>query len=495
MAWVGTGVYGSAFRRSSRKGRGSVTPDGGVAEPSPQRVVMHDRQGVHSRYGPVLLITAPRERWTIPEARLPSARGIPPLPRPRSMTTDQTTETATSFASLGVAPDLVAELAANGITTPFPIQEMTMADAIAGRDITGKAETGSGKTLAFGLPMIMRVEKAKPKRPQGLVLVPTRELAVQVTRALAPLLELRGLTAVSVYGGAPMESQTSALVAGASIAIATPGRLIDLLERGALDPRDIRIVTIDEADQMADMGFMPQVRAIMSRLPEKRQTFLFSATLDHQVQELIDRYMTDPIDHRVESGSETVETMEHRFLKVHYMDKAKVVAELSRHNDRILAFTRTKAGADRLTKELKELGVASAPIHGDLPQRTREKSLSRFSDGDVNVLVATNVAARGLHIDGVDVVIHFDPPDDPKTYLHRSGRTARAGEQGLVVTLVEWDQVNEVLGIQRRADLNIPIVKMFSNDPRLAELATWQPPPEEAPFTAKSIKKRKRRGF
>ncbi len=316
-----------------------------------------------------------------------------------------------------------------------------------------------------------------------------------MTSSLAPLLNVKNLTAVAVYGGAPMGPQVDALESGASIAIATPGRLLDLLERRALDPRSISIVTIDEADQMADMGFMPQVRRIMAQLPAKRQTFLFSATLDHQVGELIDRYMTDPVVFEVESDTETVDTMEHRFLKVHYMDKAKVVAKISEYNDRILAFTRTKAGADRVARELKELGVAAAAIHGDLPQRKREQSLQRFAEGRIHVLVATNVAARGLHIDGVDVVVHYDPPDDPKTYLHRSGRTARAGEEGLVVTLVEWDQVNEVLGIQRRAELNVPIVKMFSNDERLADLFSWQPNPEEAPFSAKSIKKRKRRGF
>lgn len=411
------------------------------------------------------------------------------------MITRQITEDATTFASLGIDPDLVAELDSQGITTPFPIQTMTMSDALAGRDITGKAETGSGKTLAFGLAMVMRVTRGKPKRPQGLILVPTRELAVQVSRALAPFLQQRNLTAVAVYGGAPMGPQIDALKGGASIAIATPGRLIDLMERRAFDPQDVNIVTIDEADQMADMGFMPQVRTIMSQLPDERQTFLYSATLDHQVKELIDRYMNDPVVHEVDSQMETIDGMEHRFLKVHYMDKAKVVREISEHNDRVLAFTRTKAGADRLAKDLRDLGVSTALIHGDLPQKKREQSLSRFTDGAVTVLVATNVAARGLHIDGVDVVVHFDPPDDPKTYLHRSGRTARAGEDGLVVTLVEWDQVNEVLGIQRRADLNVPIVKMFSNDERLADLAAWQPPPEEAPFKAKSIKRRKRGGF
>lgn len=403
--------------------------------------------------------------------------------------------TTTSFADLGVADDIVDELESQGITTPFPIQTMTLPDALAGVDITGKAQTGSGKTLAFGIPMIMKVGASQSKKPHGLILVPTRELASQVTKTLEPLLKLRNLTAVAVYGGAPMGAQIDALDKGASIAIATPGRLIDLLERKAIDPREISIVAIDEADQMADMGFMPQVRKIMAQLPEARQTFLFSATLDHQVRELIDRYMTDPVEYAIESESDTIDTMEHRFLKVHYMDKPKVIQEISRYNDRLLAFTRTKAGADRLSRDLRDLGVAAAAIHGDLPQNKREQALQRFTDGEIKVLVATNVAARGLHIDGVDVVVHYDPPDDPKTYLHRSGRTARAGEEGLVVTLVEWDQVNEVLGIQRRAQLNVPIVKMFSNDERLADLFSWQPNPEDVPFSAKSIKKRKRRGF
>ncbi len=402
---------------------------------------------------------------------------------------------AVTFADLGVPADLVEALADEGITSPFPIQSMTLPSSLAGRDITGKAQTGSGKTLAFGIPMVERVGPPEPRSPHGLILVPTRELAVQVTKALRPLVTKRDRTVVAVYGGAPMGPQIDALARGASIAIATPGRLIDLMERKALDPRAISIVTIDEADQMADMGFMPQVRAIMAKLPKARQTFLFSATLDHQVQELIDRYMVDPVEYEVETESETVDTMEHRFLKVHYMDKAKVVKRISENNDRVLAFTRTKAGADRLARDLQDLDVACAPIHGDLPQNKREQSLKRFTEGSIKVLVATNVAARGLHIDGVDVVVHYDPPDDPKTYLHRSGRTARAGEDGLVVTLVEWDQVNEVLGIQRRAELNVPIVKMFSNDDRLDDLASWEPPSEAVPFKEKALKRRRRGGF
>jgi superfamily II DNA/RNA helicase len=268
------------------------------------------------------------------------------------------------------------------------------------------------------------------------------------------------------------------------------------MDRKVVVLNEIEIVAIDEADQMADMGFLPQVHRIMRTVNEDHQTMLFSATLDGQVGSLIRAYMQDPIEHEVASTTETVETMEHRFLKVHYMDKAKVAAAISRGADRTLVFVRTKYGCDRVAKELRDLGVNARAIHGDLPQRKREQSLSRFADGSSSVLVATNVAARGLHVEGVDIVIHYDPPDDPKMYLHRSGRTARAGESGLVVTLVEWDQVNEVLRIQKQAGLNIPMVKMFSNDERLADLAGWEPPQDDAPFrapTGRPLGRRRRR--
>jgi superfamily II DNA/RNA helicase len=242
---------------------------------------------------------------------------------------------------------------------------------------------------------------------------------------------------------------------------------------------------------MADMGFMPQVRKIMAAVPDDHQTYLYSATLDSQVQELVDRYMTNPVTHSVEYENETVDTMEHRFLKVHHMDKVKVAAAIAQSSTRTLMFVRTKHACDRVARDLTEHGVQAKAIHGDLHQRQREKALAQFSDGKIPVLVATNVAARGLHIDDVDVVVHYDPPEDPKTYVHRSGRTARAGESGLVVTLVEWDQVNEVLGIQRRAGLNVPIVKMFSNDERLTHLEDWQPPDELAPFRSTSRRRRR----
>lgn len=393
------------------------------------------------------------------------------------------------FASLGVDELLIKVLSAEGIESPFRIQNLTIPDALAGRDVCGRAKTGSGKTLAFGIPMVQRLEPGRPGHPSGLVLVPTRELAVQVTEAIRPFAIAGDIPIVTVYGGSSMGDQISALRKGAGIVVATPGRLIDLMDRKVVDLDEVKMVTIDEADQMADMGFLPQVRRIMRQVPDASQTMLFSATLDGQVATLVSSYMTDPIRHEVESSTQGVDTMEHRFLRVHHMDKVRIAAEIARHNTRTLMFVRTKHACDRVARDLTEEGVEAKAIHGDLQQRQRERALTRFSDGTVPVLVATNVAARGLHIDDVDVVIHYDPPDDPKTYVHRSGRTARAGESGLVVTLVEWDQVNEVLGIQRRAGLNVPIVKMFSNDERLANLESWAPPEEMAPF--KTTRRRK----
>jgi len=390
--------------------------------------------------------------------------------------------TSSSFREIGVADDLADYLATDGISDPFPIQQLTIPDALEGRDVCGKAKTGSGKTLAFGLPIIQQLERASVKRPLALVLVPTRELAQQVTAVLEPLAAIRGFGTVAVYGGAPMGTQTKALRRGVEIVIATPGRLIDLIDRRELQLDEVRMVAIDEADQMADMGFLPQVRRIMSGIPVEHQTFLFSATLDGQVGTLVSAYMEQPARHDAEPDGETVDTMEHRFLKVHHMDKVKMAAAIAESSGRVLMFVRTKFECDRVAKNLREAGVEARAIHGDLHQRQRDRALSGFADGTSPVLVATNVAARGLHIDDVDVVIHYDPPDDPKTYLHRSGRTARAGESGLVVTFVEWDQVNEVLGIQRRAGLNVPIIKMFSNDERIRDLAAWSPDPALVPF-------------
>jgi superfamily II DNA/RNA helicase len=383
----------------------------------------------------------------------------------------------TRFESLGVADDLVAALAAQGITEPFPIQELTIPDALAGRDLCGKAKTGSGKTLAFGIPLLERVGAAKPRRPTALVLVPTRELANQVKDVLVPLGRVRNRSVLAVYGGVAMAPQVDALARGVEVVVGTPGRLIDLLERDEFSLDDIEVLIVDEADRMADMGFMPQVQKILYRIPTEPQTMLFSATLDGAVRRLVDRYMHDPVNHEVEAHEPTVEEMEHRFLLVHEMDRVLVVAAISRGAARTLVFCATKRGADRLVSQLRREGVKVEAIHGDLPQGRREQALARFATGKLPVLVATDVAARGLHIDAVDVVVHFDPADDPKQYLHRSGRTARAGETGVAVTLMLWNQENEVRNVMRRLGLQEPITEIFSNDPRLRTLRTFDADP------------------
>ena len=383
--------------------------------------------------------------------------------------------TATTFAALGVAPDLAAALAEQGINEPFPIQALTIRDVLAGADVCGKAQTGSGKTLAFGLPLLQRAERGEPGRPRALILVPTRELAVQVHRVLAPLARLRDLRIRALYGGTAMEPQIKALRKGVDVVVATPGRLIDLGDRGELSVGDVRVVVLDEADRMADMGFMPQVQWVLRRLPEVHQTLLFSATLDHEVDHLVKRYLTHPVRHEVESTQPTVEEMTHRFLFVHQMDKPKVAASIANGHYRTLIFVRTKRGADRLTAQLQREGVKAGAIHGDLRQSAREKALNDFSAGKLPALVATDVAARGIHVDGIDVVVHYDPPEDHKAYLHRSGRTARAGEAGVVVTLVLWDQQLEAEKLQKRLGIRQPVVEVFSNNPNLANLAKWNP--------------------
>ncbi len=387
----------------------------------------------------------------------------------------------TTFDALGVDDDLVAALAERGITRPFPIQSLTIADALAGRDVCGKAKTGSGKTLAFGLPILQTVGRAESRRPLALVLVPTRELANQVTDELAPLGKARGVRVAAIYGGANFERQVKGLVDGAEVVVATPGRMIDLLERRQVDLTALTNVVIDEADRMADMGFLPQVEWILRRAGERHQTLLFSATLDGAIQSLVDRYQHDPVRHEVASTEVTVEEMIHRFLLVHEMDKVRVTAAVSRHVTRTLIFVRTKRGADRLVRQLKAEGVDAGAIHGDLRQQMREKALSDFGKGRLRVLVATDVAARGIHVDEIDVVIHYDPPEDHKAYLHRSGRTARAGEVGVVVTLVLWDQELDVRRLQNRIGVKQPIVEVFSNDVRLADLAGWEPQGDSVP--------------
>ena len=388
--------------------------------------------------------------------------------------------TTTQFADLGVDQDLVDVLTERGITAPFEIQALTIPDGLAGRDVCGRAKTGSGKTLAFGIPLVQLLPKARPGRPTGLALVPTRELAVQVARELEPLAAKRGIRTLAVYGGAPIEKQISALARGVEFVVATPGRMIDLIDRGELSVADVERVVIDEADRMADMGFMPQVEWILRRVDRNHQTLLFSATLDGMVGGLIKRYQNDPVMHEIAGREATVAEMEHRFLAVHEMDRVRVAVAIINSSNRTLVFSRTKWGADKLTGKLIDEGVKAAAIHGNLRQSQREKALADFSNGRIQALVATDVAARGIHVDDVDVVIHYDPPSDAKAYLHRSGRTARAGESGVVVSLVLWNEELEVRKLLRRLGMKVPIVEVFSNDKRLLDLQAWDPAKEAA---------------
>lgn len=378
-----------------------------------------------------------------------------------------------SFETLGLDHRLVDALQAAGIVEPFPIQALTIPPALAGEDVCGKAKTGSGKTLAFGLPLLQRTGRADPKRPRALVLVPTRELATQVCEVLTPLGRTVDRRLDVVYGGVDIVRQIKALAGGVELLVATPGRLIDLLNRDALRLDDLEAVVVDEADRMADMGFLPQVEWVLRHAPRGHQTLLYSATLDAAVQALVTRYQTDPVHHEVVEASVTVDAMEHRFLRVHEMDKARVGAAIVRGVHRTMLFCNTKRAADRLARDLRAEGLRVAALHGDLRQRERSQAMDDFSKGKVDALVATDAAARGLDIDAVDVVVHFDPAPDHKAYLHRSGRTARAGASGVAATLLLWNEELTVRRLRTRLRIEEPIVEVFSNDPRLADLSGW----------------------
>jgi superfamily II DNA/RNA helicase len=343
-----------------------------------------------------------------------------------------------SFAELGLPAALTNALSRAGITTPFPVQAATIPDALAGRDVLGRAATGAGKTLAFGLPMITRLQGATsaPRRPRGLVLVPTRELAMQVVDSLMPMAHARELSIRLVAGGLPIHKQIQGLARGTDIVVATPGRLVDLLERRACDLSDVQVTVLDEADHMADLGFLPVVRQLLNLTPAGGQRLLFSATLDGDVASLVNEYLTDPAIKALASPKATVDTMEHHVFRVPMSQKWQLINQIAAREDRTILFVRTKFGAERLADNLNRAGVAAGALHGGRTQAQRTKALNAFKDGTVRALVATDVAARGIHVDDVSLVLHVDPPADPKDYLHRSGRTARAGEAGKVVTIV-----------------------------------------------------------
>jgi superfamily II DNA/RNA helicase len=342
---------------------------------------------------------------------------------------------STSWSALGVPERIVAGLLARDITSPFPVQAATLPDALQGHDICGKAPTGSGKTLAFGIALALKVEKSKPGRPQGLVLVPTRELAAQVAKEVSMLCSGSDIRVAAVYGGAGYGPQVKAARA-ASIVVATPGRLEDLIKRRDLDLGAVALAVIDEADRMADMGFMPAVKRIMRAVSKSRQTLLFSATLDGDVDALIKEFQNSPKKHQI-AAAENAGEIDHLFWNVGREDRTRMVAEIATHYERAIVFCRTKHGSDRLAKNLDSMGMSTCVIHGNRSQAQREKALEQFRRGKATVMVATDVAARGIHIDAVPVVIHFDLPEDPKDYIHRSGRTGRAGQKGVVISLID----------------------------------------------------------
>ncbi|HET8640972.1 MAG TPA: DEAD/DEAH box helicase [Pseudonocardiaceae bacterium] len=412
-----------------------------------------------------------------------AVRRLPTSPRTTPDTTRRTTVAATAapvagpptFTELGVPAELAAVLAAEGITEAFPIQAATLPDSLAGRDVLGRGRTGSGKTYAFVVPVLARLmtdpRPAVPGRPRALILAPTRELASQIHAVMAPLVAALSLRATTVFGGVPAGRQLRALRAGVDVLVACPGRLADHIAGGQAALDAVEITVIDEADHMADLGFLPVVRRLLDLTPPTGQRLLFSATLDGDVDVLIRRYLTDPVTHSVDSAQSPVPAMTHHVLHVRADSRLPVLVDLTSAPGRTLVFTRTKRAAARLTRQLVQTGVRAVELHGNLAQNVRTRNLAAFANGAATTLVATDIAARGIHIDQVARVIHADPPVEPKAYLHRSGRTARAGAHGTVVTLMTDDQVADVRDLTRKAGIRPKTTRLTIGHALLTEIA------------------------
>jgi superfamily II DNA/RNA helicase len=383
-----------------------------------------------------------------------------------------------SFAELGLPEPVVRALDREGFTEPFPIQAATLPDTLIGADLLGRGQTGSGKTLAFGLAILSRLagSRAHARQPRGLVLVPTRELAQQVVDALTPFAKALGLTTTSVVGGMSFNRQAAELQRGVDLLVATPGRLTDHTTQRTCDLSQISITAIDEADRMADMGFLPQVRKILDLTPADGQRMLFSATLDGDVGALVRQYLTDPVTRSIASATAQVETMEHHVLIVDNAAKPRIVTEIAARDGRTILFVRTKHGVDRLVKTLRRDGINAGALHGGKAQNARNRAIAEFKDGQTPVLVATDVAARGIHIDDVSLVVHVDPPADPKDYLHRAGRTARAGDSGTVVTMVTPPERRDVDRLTRLAGVRATSTEVYPGDAELARITGARSP-------------------
>ncbi|WP_455754117.1 DEAD/DEAH box helicase, partial [Streptomyces goshikiensis] len=401
------------------------------------------------------------------------------------VTTDQSTddfedgaadaEPTITFGDLGLPEGIVRKLAQNGVTSPFPIQAATIPDALAGKDILGRGRTGSGKTLSFGLPTLASLAggHTEKKKPRAIILTPTRELAMQVADALQPYGDVLGLKMKVVCGGTSMGNQIYALERGVDVLVATPGRLRDIINRGACSLENVKIAVLDEADQMADLGFLPEVTELLDQIPGGGQRMLFSATMENEIGTLVKRYLTNPVTHEVDSAQGNVTTMTHHVLVVKPKDKAPVTAAIAARKGRTIIFVRTQLGADRIAEQLIESGVKADALHGGMTQGARTRVLADFKDGYVNALVATDVAARGIHVDGIDLVLNVDPAGDHKDYLHRSGRTARAGKSGVVVSLALPHQRRQIFRLMEDAgvDASRHIVQgVGAFDPEVAEI-------------------------
>jgi len=381
----------------------------------------------------------------------------------------------TTFASLGVPNSLTTVLAASGITIPTPIQAATLPDSLAGRDVLGRGRTGSGKTYAFLLPLLTRLAASKasrqPRKPRALILAPTRELVNQIQAAMTPLAKPLGINSLTIFGGVGQNPQVSGLRGGIDVVVACPGRLEDLLGQGALTLDAIEITILDEADHMADMGFLPGVRRIMDRTPKAGQRMLFSATLDAGVDVIVKRFLNNPVTHSADSALSQISTMTHHIFHVRADARLPVLVDLTSAPGRTMIFTRTKHGAKKLSKQLNASGVPTVELHGNLSQNARTRNMDAFQAGKASTLVATDIAARGIHVDDVNLVIHADPPVEHKAYLHRSGRTARAGAEGIVITLMTDDQVADVRDLTRRAGIKATTTRLDASHPLLKRLA------------------------
>jgi superfamily II DNA/RNA helicase len=379
------------------------------------------------------------------------------------------------FGALGVPDAIVAALSVRGVTEPFPIQRATLPDSLAGNDVLGRGRTGSGKTIAFAIPVVTALARSGVRRraghPRALVLVPTRELANQVSETLTPLATAMGLRVTTVIGGVGQNPQVKALQAGVDVMVACPGRLEDLIQQRHCSLSQVEVTVLDEADHMADLGFLPSVKRLMDATPKDGQRLLFSATLDNGIDVLVRRYLSNPVTHSVDPAVAPVSTMTHHVFAVQLADKPQVVRELAAGHDRSLLFTRTKHGAKKLAKQLSTWGIPAVELHGNLSQNARERNLEAFAEGTCRVLVATDIAARGIHVDEIGLVVHVDPPAEHKAYLHRSGRTARAGNEGVVVTIMTPDQVKDVKALARDAKIEPTITRVAPGHTIITELA------------------------